>query len=81
MRPGGEGECTVAFPWTIVDKITPRPSDKIAADLATAGVYMTDRAIVNKSERCRPANLGVHLIKSGILYHAKQETYECKYRN
>ena len=31
-------EAVVAFPWTMIDKITPRPSEQIAADLETLGV-------------------------------------------
>ena len=31
-------EKTVAFPWTMIDKITPRPSEQIAADLENLGV-------------------------------------------
>ena len=31
-------EKTVAFPWTMIDKITPRPSEQIAADLEALGV-------------------------------------------
>ena len=31
-------EDVVAFPWTMIDKITPRPSEQIAADLETLGV-------------------------------------------
>ena len=90
-------ESRVAFPWTMIDKITPRPAEKIAADLEArgllkmqpvitekrtyiapfvnaeepqylvvednfpngrpglekAGVYMTDRDTVNKSERMK----------------------------
>ncbi len=90
-------EDSVSFPWTMIDKITPRPSDKIASELAKigvenmepiktsantyiapfvnaekaeylviedrfpngrpplekAGVYMTDRETVNKSERMK----------------------------
>ena len=90
-------ESCVAFPWTMIDKITPRPSEEIAADLEQrgvenmrpvitakktfiapfanaegpqylviedsfpngrppledAGVYMTDRETVNKSERMK----------------------------
>ncbi len=90
-------ENRVSFPWTMIDKITPRPSEKIANDLEAdgvenmqpvitskrtyiapfanaegpqylviedsfpngrpplekAGVYMTDRDTVNKSERMK----------------------------
>lgn len=28
-------ENVVAFPWTMIDKITPRPSEQIAKDLAS----------------------------------------------
>lgn len=31
-------ENTVAFPWTMIDKITPRPSEAIAADLEARGL-------------------------------------------
>lgn len=92
---GDEGK--VAFPWTMIDKITPRPSEEIANELEgsgveemhpvitskrtyiapfinaegpqylvvednfpngrppleKSGVYMTDRATVNKSERMK----------------------------
>ena len=90
-------ESLVSFPWTMIDKITPRPSEKIAAELEEArvedmqpvitsgktyiapfvnaegpqylvvedsfpngrpalekaGVYMTDRDTVNKSEKMK----------------------------
>ena len=90
-------ENQVAFPWTMIDKITPRPGEEVAAKLAAlgledmapimtskntfiapfvnaeepqylvvedhfpngrppleqAGVYMTDRVTVNKSERMK----------------------------
>lgn len=92
-----ENEERVAFPWTMIDKITPRPDDTVAKDLKDlgiegmepvitskktyiaafvnaeapqylviedsfpngrpplekAGVYMTDRDTVNKSERMK----------------------------
>ena len=90
-------ETRISFPWTMIDKITPRPAEKIAEDLEAAGiknmqpvttskrtyiapfvnaeapqylviednfpngrpplekagVYMTDRDTVNKSERMK----------------------------
>ena len=47
-------EKIVAFPWTMIDKITPRPSEQIAADLEKGfGVYMADRNTVNLSERMK----------------------------
>ena len=30
-------ETKVSFPWTMIDKITPRPSEKIAEELEEAG--------------------------------------------
>lgn len=33
-----KNEEVVAFPWTMIDKITPRPSDEIAADLEKLGL-------------------------------------------
>lgn len=42
-------ETQVSFPWTMIDKITPRPSDAIAADLETLGVE--DMAPVITSKR------------------------------
>lgn len=42
-------ETQVSFPWTMIDKITPRPSDVIAADLESLGVE--DMAPVITSKR------------------------------
>ena len=42
-------ETQVSFPWSMIDKITPRPSDAIAADLETLGVE--DMAPVITSKR------------------------------
>ena len=42
-------ETQVSFPWTMIDKITPRPSDTIAADLEALGVE--DMAPVITSKR------------------------------
>ena len=42
-------ETQVSFPWTMIDKITPRPSDMIAADLEALGVE--DMAPVITSKR------------------------------
>ena len=42
-------ETQVSFPWTMIVKITPRPSDAIAADLETLGVE--DMALVITSKR------------------------------
>ena len=42
-------ETQVSFPWTMIDKITPRPSDAIAADLEALGIE--DMAPVITSKR------------------------------
>ena len=56
-------ESKIAFPWSMIDKITPRPhkivEESLAKDgiedppLEKAGVYMTDRDTVNKTERMK----------------------------
>ena len=46
-------EAQVAFPWSMIDKITPRPADSVCKELEKAGVYMTDRETVNKTERMK----------------------------
>ena len=43
-------ENTVAFPWTMIDKITPRPSEQIAEDLENLGWRICSRL----SQRKRP---------------------------
>lgn len=37
-------EKVVAFPWTMIDKITPRPSEQIADDLEALGVEKCSRS-------------------------------------
>ncbi|MBQ6221226.1 MAG: mannitol dehydrogenase family protein [Solobacterium sp.] len=107
-------EDQVSFPWTMIDKITPRPSEEIAGDLEArglenmmpvvtskhtfiapfvnaegpqylvvedrfpngrpplenAGVYMTDRETVNKSERMK-----VTVCLNPV--HTALTTYDC----
>ena len=46
-------EKQVSFPWSMIDKITPRPADSVCEDLEKAGVYLTDRDTVNKVERMK----------------------------
>ena len=41
-------EKVVAFPWTMIDKITPRPSEQIAADLEKLGVESMQPVITSK---------------------------------
>ena len=47
-------EKTVAFPWTMIDKITPRPSEKIAAELEAAGVENMQPVITSKRTYIAP---------------------------
>lgn len=47
-------EDTVAFPWTMIDKITPRPSERIADDLEKAGVEHMQPVITGKQTYIAP---------------------------
>lgn len=47
-------EKTVAFPWTMIDKITPRPSDQIAKDLEELGVEDMQPVITGKKTYIAP---------------------------
>ena len=47
-------EQTVAFPWTMIDKITPRPSEQIAADLEALGVEEMQPVITGKKTYIAP---------------------------
>ena len=47
-------EDVVAFPWTMIDKITPRPSEQIAADLETLGVEDMQPVITGKKTYIAP---------------------------
>lgn len=47
-------EKTVAFPWTMIDKITPRPSEKIAADLEALRVEDMQPVITSKKTYIAP---------------------------
>lgn len=47
-------EKTVAFPWTMIDKITPRPSEQIAADLKKLGVENMQPVITEKKTYIAP---------------------------
>lgn len=44
----------VAFPWTMIDKITPRPSEQIAQDLAELGVEDMQPVITGKKTYIAP---------------------------
>lgn len=47
-------EKIVAFPWTMIDKITPRPSEQIAEDLETLGVEDMQPVITGKRTYIAP---------------------------
>ena len=47
-------EDVVAFPWTMIDKITPRPSEQIAADLEALGVEDMQPVITGKKTSIAP---------------------------
>ncbi|MFQ9453662.1 MAG: hypothetical protein ACLR0R_09245 [[Ruminococcus] lactaris] len=47
-------EKVVAFPWTMIDKITPRPSEQIAADLEALGVEDMQPVITRKKTYIAP---------------------------
>lgn len=47
-------EKTVAFPWTMIDKITPRPSEQIAGDLEAMGLEDMQPVITGKKTYIAP---------------------------
>ena len=47
-------EKRIAFPWTMIDKITPRPSEQIAADLEALGVEDMQPVITAKKTYIAP---------------------------
>lgn len=47
-------ERTVAFPWTMIDKITPRPSGQIADDLEKLGVEDMQPVVMGKKTYIAP---------------------------
>lgn len=47
-------ENVIAFPWTMIDKITPRPSEQIAADLEAMGVENMQPVITSKKTYIAP---------------------------
>ena len=47
-------EDKVAFPWTMIDKITPRPSEKIANELEAAGLQEMQPVITSKQTYIAP---------------------------
>lgn len=47
-------ESVVAFPWTMIDKITPRPSEQIAADLEALGVEEMQPVVTGRQTYIAP---------------------------
>lgn len=47
-------EKQVAFPWTMIDKITPRPADSVCEELKKAGVEDMDPVITSKRTYIAP---------------------------
>lgn len=47
-------ESVVSFPWTMIDKITPRPSEQIAADLEQLGVEAMSPIITSRQTYIAP---------------------------
>ena len=44
----------ITFPWTMIDKITPRPSPAVAADLAEAGIEGMDIVVTDRHTHIAP---------------------------
>lgn len=49
-----QDETKVAFPWTMIDKITPRPSERIGAELEKDGVEHMEPVITSKKTYIAP---------------------------
>lgn len=49
-----ENEKIIAFPWTMIDKITPRPSEKIGEDLEKLGVENMQPVVTGKRTYIAP---------------------------
>jgi fructuronate reductase len=47
-------ESKVAFPWSMIDKITPRPDEDVAKSLATSGFGSTEVVITDKKTYIAP---------------------------
>ena len=47
-------EKTVSFPWTMIDKITPRPSDSVKQHLTELGVEQMDIVVTDKKTYIAP---------------------------
>lgn len=47
-------ESTVSFPWTMIDKITPRPSEKLASQLEASGIEDMQPIITARSTYIAP---------------------------
>ena len=49
-----EDESTVSFPWTMIDKITPRPSDEVLSSLRKDGIDDMDIVVTSKHTYIAP---------------------------
>ena len=47
-------ECRVSFPWSMIDKITPRPHERVRTDLAAAGIEGMDPIVTSKKTFIAP---------------------------
>lgn len=47
-------EKTVAFPWSMIDKITPRPADSVCKELKKAGIEDMDPVVTSKRTYIAP---------------------------
>ena len=47
-------ETRVTFPWSMIDKITPRPHERVRADLAAAGIEGMDPIVTSKKTFIAP---------------------------
>lgn len=47
-------ESKVSFPWSMIDKITPRPSEAVAADLKARGIEDMDVVVTSKKTYIAP---------------------------
>ena len=49
-----QNEKIIAFPWSMIDKITPRPSENVAKELEKLGIENMDIVITNKKTYIAP---------------------------
>jgi len=49
-----DDESLVSFPWSMIDKITPRPADSVCRDLEEAGVFDMSPVVTSKNTYIAP---------------------------